>query len=242
MQQASVELKNRGAVLTTITKEGCMKLSKWCCGVALAGSLVATDAFADAGHTGFEGIVGLSGAVLDQDVKLTGAAKTSVVKPKDIMAGLTGTLSLGYRFNSYAGVYLEQDLGGIWWTGDTKKINDHSWFIGGTYVMGRGIFSLLAKKAELDLKFGLGMMYTDGDKDSVGKTKIALITKKNGDPTVAFAFKVGASFTYYVTSNIGVGIQVDYSMGLNKHEYDLGGEVTKNLHHINPGIHMRFGF
>ena len=140
MQQASVELKNRGAVLTTITKEGCMKLSKWCCGVALAGSLVATDAFADAGHTGFEGIVGLSGAVLDQDVKLTGAAKTSVVKPKDIMAGLTGTLSLGYRFNSYAGVYLEQDLGGIWWTGDTKKVNDHSWFIGGTYVMGRGIF------------------------------------------------------------------------------------------------------
>ncbi len=219
-----------------------MKLSKWCCSAALAGSLIATDAFADAGHTGFEGIVGLSGAVLDQQIKATGAAGSAIVKPKDNMAGLAGTISIGYRLNSYTGFYLEQDLGGIWWTGDEKKHNDNGWFLGGTYLAARGIFGLLAKKAELDLKLGVGIMYTDGGKYRLGKTKYNLITDKKGDPTVAFAFKVGASFSYYVTSDIGVGVQLDYSMGLNKHDYEGGGEVTKCLHHIVPGVHLRFGF
>ena len=216
-----------------------MKLSRLGCGVALAGSLFATDAFADAGHTGFEGIVQLSAPIIQHEYKATGVAHEAIVKPKDVMAGFNATLAIGYRFNSYAGVYLEQDLGGHWWTGDSKKLIKDGWFIGGTYVAGRGIISLLNKSAELDLKVGIGMMYSDGKK---GKVKGPIFTKKNGDPTVAFAMKFGASFSYYVTSEIGVGVHLDYSLGLHSYDYELGGEVKHHLHLINPGVHLRMGF
>ncbi len=217
-----------------------MKLSKLACGVALAGSLFATDAFADAGHTGFEGIFQLSAPVLDQEFKASGNAGSVMVSPKDVMAGINGTLAFGYRFNAYTGLYLEQDLGGVWWTGDTADIEDRGWFIGGTYLAVRGLFGVLNKNAEVDIKVGVGMMYTDGDK--LGKKKQAMMINKDGDPTVAFAMKFGASFTYYVTSNIGVGLQLDYSLGINKQDYEGGGEFTQLMHLVNPGLHLRVGF
>ena len=217
-----------------------MKLSKLGCGLALAGSLVATDAFADAGHTGLEGIFQLSVPVLDQSITASGAAKSVTESPKDVMAGINGTLAIGWRFIPNFGLYLEQDLGGVWWTGDTADIEDRGWFLGGTYIVGRGLVGLMNKNAELDFKLGFGMMYSDGDK--VGKKKVAMIVNKKGDPTVAFAMKIGASFTYYVTSNIGVGVQVDYSMGVHKYDFEGGGEITHLLHLVNPGLHLRVGF
>ena len=217
-----------------------MKLSKMACGaVVLAGSMFATDAFADASHTGFEGIVQLSAPIIKQEHKATGAAKDVVVKHKDVMAGFNATLSVGYRFNSYAGAYLEQDLGGHWWTGDTKKLIKDGWFIGGTYIVGRGLIGLLGNSAELDFKIGIGMMYSDGKK---GEAKGPLFPKKNGDPTVAFAMKFGAGFTYYVMPDLGIGVQLDYNLGIHEYDNDGGGDVKFYLHHINPGVHVRMGF
>ena len=218
-----------------------MKLSKLACGVALAGSLFATDAFADAGHTGFEGIFQLSAPVLDQEYKISGDKGTyQFPKNDDVMAGISGTLAFGYRFNAYTGLYLEQDLGGVWWTGDTADYIDDGWFIGGTYLALRGMFSVLNKNAEIDLQVGVGVMYTDGEKR--GKKKVALMLNKDFEPTAAFAMKFGASFTYYVTSNIGVGLQLDYSLGINKQDIEGGGEFTQLMHLVNPGLHLRVGF
>ena len=220
-----------------------MKLSKWYCGLALAGSLVATDAFAYSDYSGLEGIVSISASILAQDIEASRSeARAVVVVPKDNMVGLSGTLAIGYRFEPSGGIYLEQDLGGIWWTGDTKKHNDNTWFIGGTYITGRAKIAFLPKHTEFDVKLGVGMMYTDGGRYRPGKAKYNLITDKENYPTVAFALKAGVSFSYYVTSNIGIGIQFDYSFGLNMHDHELGGDVVQYLHHMVPGAHIRFGF
>ena len=121
-----------------------MKCTKILCGLALASSLVATNAYAETHWTGFETRLGLTATILDAhtkndakkaEYKVEGDKDGEFQHAKDIAAGLSGTISFGYRWDMF-GIYLEQEIGGVWWTGDSgdkdKGGDDKSHIIGGS--------------------------------------------------------------------------------------------------------------
>lgn len=203
------------------------------CGTALAGLLFSSNAHADAGHTGFEALakltvpIALTTLTTEEEFDI-GYDTTS----SDALVGINGTLSFGYRFKFF-GVYLEQDLGGVWDTSSSDGEGgyydydddygpdgpEEKHFIGGTYLMMRGIIPLHYDEVELDFSAGAGALY--------GQVIDA-----------AFAIKVGASISYFFTSEIGVGISIDYSLGMDfSHK---GGTLL--THEINPGLLARYHF
>lgn len=220
-----------------------MSLKKALVGLALASAFVATDAQAETFWEGLEMRIGVTAPIVDNHVKYELDSKygdfDSGYKhtPEDVFAGISGTISFGYRWGIF-GLYLDEDLGGVWYTGDTEGDNE-AIFVGGTYLTFRGLLGL-RHDVELDLGLGLGMMYSD---DNHG----ALITNKDGDAAPCFAIKVGVGLTYYLIPNtVGVGINFDYSLGLNivsdSRVNGLVGEVKGTMYHLvhymNPGIHV----
>ena len=213
-----------------------MKLNKLLCGAALAGSLVATDAFADASHEGLEFGLSLNVSIVTGSVEVDGSSADF----KETMVGFDGRLSIGYRFQWF-GIYLDQDLGGIWVVGDSEEDDyfdedegdDKGVFLGGTFVTARGILPLMENALEVNVGLGLGMMYGGGDK--------SVILNDEGDPSVAFALKVTAGLTYYLTDSIGTGITFDYNVAFNNIKV-AGTEIKRTIHSINPGLHIRAQF
>ena len=210
-------------------------------------SLFSANAFAQAGATGFDLIGGLYVPVLDQDVKFSGGNMTTTVTSEDPMVGIGGAIAFGYKWQ-YIGVYVQQDLGGVWLTGDDadaadKTDSNYGWFLGGTYAVLRGMYPVNSQ-FQVDVGVGLGVMYGDGDdaKDGLKKDyKFPLISDKHGDPSAAFAMKFAFSGTYYFAGNMGVGLMLDYNLGVKTYK-DGGIEVKRYLHQVNPGFHFRMNF
>ena len=192
-----------------------MKFKPLLCGLSLAGSLVATDAFAETGWNGYDLRVSVTAPIVDQHTKLDfeNLVPEGYEHASDVWAGFGGTISLGYRWGVF-GLYVDQDLGGVWWTGefDVKPT-----VVGGTYLTFRS-FLVLIENVEIDFGIGLGTMYSGGKAQ-----ENVLIFNKNFERSSAFAIRVGASLTYYVTKSIGVGINMDYSLGLNIFKGDREG-------------------
>ena len=234
-----------------------MKLLKsFLFGLALISAFAATDALADSTHKAFETRVAVTASVLDQHAKMEGGGQSSDWQhAPDVMAGINSTISFGYRWR-YVGLYFDEELGGLWWTGDTKKIAKDGVFFGGSYVTVRPLIGI-KKKIEIDFAVGVGMMYSAASKssssgddnyedyqdysnDSSVSTK--LIANKDGDSVPCFAIKVGVGFTYYVMKNFGLGVNFDYNLGIHVVSYDGGISHTTLFHHMNPGLHANIQF
>ena len=195
-----------------------MKLvQKIFCASALVGSLMATNAYADAVHEGFDTRLVASALILAESGPGSGGL---------IGAGINGTISLGYRFHQNVGVYVDQDLGGVWFTSGTNEYDDEesssAIFRGGSFAVVRGIFGAYYDDIEFSIGGGPGAMY-------------------GGGITACFAIKLSATFTYYITENIGVGINVDYNLGFIKPEDEFEIEMLL-VHHINPGLLLHVNF
>jgi len=138
------------------------------------------------------------------------------------------------------GVYIDQDLGGVWNADDDVDDfrDDEAHFLGGTFLVARGILPC-TDQFMFDLGFGLGVMYSDGDKTKdieEGNYKYPLIFNKDGNPSAAFAIKLSFSLAYFFTDTIGAGIYVDYNYAFKKNKSDY--EVTYHYHVVNPGIQL----
>lgn len=209
----------------------------------------ASSAFAQAGDRGFDVRVHLGAEIL----KLSGGASVSTgglsasgVSDEFVdFVGMMGKISFGYRWN-YFGVYIDQDLGGVWYQDDDDENgkDDDGNFLGGTFIVGRGIYPIM-KNLQVDLAFGIGVMYGAGDSgDDLLKedAHVSLVMNEDFDPSAAFAIKAGVSLTYYFTDMIGAGIFFDYNFATRTNEYkgNLGikTELTFKYHVMNPGIQL----
>ena len=212
------------------------------CGLALAGSLVATSAYAETDYHGLETQLAITGAIVDQHLGFGYAPDYE--HSEYLWAGINGTISIGYRWGR-VGLYVDQDLGGVWWTGEIKDGEEKPdpAFIGGTYLTLRGLIPA-RKHAEIDLGLGFGAMYGGGSREKGS----CLVLDENLNRSAAAAFKFEIGLTYYFTANIGLGINLDYNLGLNIFEVssstcEMFGEydcdrVNHLIHQINPGIHV----
>ena len=162
-------------------------------------------------------------------------------------AGLSFKLSAGYRWQYY-GIYLDQDLGGVWYNDKGKdEMDDKGRFLGGTYVVFRGIYAIMPNFS-VDLGFGLGVMYSGGNKakdmedmDDPSDYRSPVIFDKNNDPSAAFAMKLSLGLTYFFSSSIGAGINLDYNIGLKTLKNEAFGGESKmkfRYHQINPGLQL----
>ena len=155
--------------------------------------------------------------------------------------GLMGQISIGIRW-SMGGIYLTQDLGGVWLNEDNEEYQNgikKGRFLGGTFVVGRFIIPATSN-FQIDLGAGLGLMYGHGQKPISGANYTpSLIYNENGDPSVAFAIKVGISMLYYITPAIGLGVFCDYNYAFKTFNDSSEGfnlKTTINYHNVNPGI------
>lgn len=123
------------------------------------------------------------------------------------MNGFTFTLMVGYRAMDWLAIELEQDLGGIFWEGGK---HDWSAFYGATMFEGRFIYAL--KAFELFAKLGLGAVYIAGD-DEVGGVKF------NWD-NAWFGLRLGIGADYMISSNLGVGLNFDYTPSFDDDHVD----------------------
>jgi hypothetical protein len=189
------------------------------------------------------------------------AKQDGMRRNKSILGGISGTIAIGYRFNKLFGLYYDQTIGSHLWLKVTdedqqdaiRKSNENegsyyygaTGFMGASYVTGR-LFIALAHDVELGFDLGLGMMYDKGgDKDPGMLFKVENYPKdwKDYPSSPCFAFKVGLSFSYYISKYVGVGINFDYALGIHGYEYkvqdgtSLTQETTVLLHYMTPGIH-----
>lgn len=204
--------------------------------IFLTVAFISTNAFAQAGKEGFDLRIGLGAdiAILNGRFDLNSFGYDN---NKDAhYVGLLGKLEFGYRWN-LAGIYLQQDLGGVFYTDDEYDAVDATGkFFGGTYVIGRGIYPIF-DNFQIEFGFGLGVMYSGGKE----KTRDLLFSNEDGKAAAAFAIKLGFSAAYYITNNAGIAFFLDYNYGVRKNNY--GSLVTTlNIHNVIPGVQyvMRF--
>ena len=92
-------------------------------------------------------------------------------------------------------------------------------------------------------------MYSNGD-DLVPDMRTPIIVNDDGKASAALSFKASASLTGYFTDIFGMGIGVDYTVGLNKMKYEEeidNGKIRKIrmnnvVHFLKPGLHFRLRF
>ena len=147
----------------------------------------------------------------------------------DTTYGIGASLSIGYRF-MFMGVYLEQDLEGIF---GEKDFAD-SRFLGGTYLTFRviGTFNTI----ELEAGFGLGAMYMASTQPD-----IMIDCDGHAESAASFAMKftIGATARF---GEVGIGLHLDYDLGINPQTLNGDYEVTQYLHDIQPGLHFMYAF
>ena len=202
---------------------------------ALFVSLFATSAFAE-----FEVRMGVSAGLLDWSNDINGWG--------DPLAGVSGNIELGYSWSGF-GIYLSQDIAGLWWTGATGDDmamigKDYARFLGGTYLMFRGQFG---KIIMFDFGIGLGAMYSgSGDDDAAGIDYALLIpkTSEHDNTPVQFATKMSLGVSFRVTKKFLMGLHLDYAIGFAKLSYSShdgwGSHDRWETHYLMPGIHFQF--
>ena len=158
-----------------------------------------------------------------------------------LMTGINATISIGYRWQ-YIGVYIDQELqyadmihtddGG---TGD-------SGFIGGTYLMFRGIIPI-NQKIQLDVGMGPGIMYSPV---IIYKSYMHEAYGTKHAPHYVFGAKSSVAFLYYFSDVFALGFSIDYSFGiLQNYQYQEFDEPNSSyykveqgrmFHNLNPGL------
>ena len=224
-----------------------MKLAKFALASAilLATSLFATNAFAD---IDIRAGINFSAIGITEDSTQSdyyGYYHRQHLEFEDPMIGVTGTLSLGYRW-SIIGLYIEQDIGGLWWTGYTSTVEGYNYedasILGGTYATVKLILPL--GSTDIDLGLGLGAMYSTGAKHDEPQDSYAIIIDRNMDPSAAFAIRFTMGFTHFFGDFIGIGLHFDYNVGFNyvTPNRAIWGDIRNyesTVHQINPGLHLQ---
>lgn len=106
--------------------------------------------------------------------------------------GFGFTIYGGYRFLDWVGVYLDQQLSGVWGNSEGPGL-----FVGSTVVNAR--FFLPVGPVELWGQIGMGAGYTAIDEHSWG----------------AFDFKLGIGAQFPITNNIAIGGKFAYQVFAN---------------------------
>ncbi len=221
-----------------------MKVKALALGLLLSffSAFFATNAFANPG-SGLE--IKVSGTAPIVNFTTTKEGERGSVTYKDEydyaewMVGFNGRISLGYRW-SLIGLYIDQDLGWVKYNNTENKDID-PYFLGGTYFTFRALIPLSA--LEFDFGLGLGLMYSNGDDARAHTKHMAITTDSDGDASPCFAFKIAIGLSYFITNSIGIGIDLDYAVGMNIVSYHEDGyrvEQTDYIHHFTPGLHLRF--
>ncbi len=211
---------------------------------ALVCVLFSTQAFADDFESGIDIRLGLSASTLSLG-QYDYSSKVGMVE-EHILAGISGNLSIGYRW-SYVGLYLEQDMGGFWSTFDSDDDYDYDEggdepsFLGGTFLVFRA-FLPVTDSFFLEFGLGLGLMYSE-EKGEEYKESIIMPRKSNGDEgdPIAFAAKFSFAMTYYANHVFGIGLHVDYDLGLQFFDFEET-DINMKYHNVMPGIHVHLRF
>lgn len=214
--------------------------------VLLATFLFATSAYAD---IDIRAGIDLTVAGISEDSAMieNGRIYRQHLEFEDPMVGASGTLSVGYRWTAF-GLYIEQVMGGLWWTGPTSEIEGYQYedssFLGGTFLTAKFIAPLGA--TEFDLGIGLGAMYSAGPKwgDADYNKGYTIIIDKDMDPGAAFAIRFVMGFTHFFGDLIGIGLHLDYNVAFNfvKPNKNIWGNVSNfesTIHQFNPGLHVQ---
>lgn len=112
----------------------------------------------------------------------------------DDFNGMTFSLEFGYRINDWLGIFIEQDLGGLFYK---KHHADIDMFYGATVFEGKVFYAI--KALEIFGKLGIGATYAADSEDGYDWD--------NG----WFALRLGVGATYYIGSNWGIGLNFDYT-------------------------------
>ncbi len=127
-------------------------------------------------------------------------------------------LQIGYRIYDWVGVYLDQDLGGIFWDRGRWE-DDYSYFQGATILNAR--FFVPVSVIELQFKAGIGATYQakhdDGEDWSEGQ----------------FAIRLGIGAFYDITTSFGIGATFEYTPA-------IGDDYVK--HFVSLEAQARFKF
>ena len=205
----------------------------------------ATNAFAEPSQSGVDIRVSATVPIVGFSTTVESSNSWSTYEDKydydEWMVGFNGRLSVGYRF-SVIGIYLDQDLAWVKYNNEKNKDLD-PYFLGGTYLTFRflGVFNNL----EFDLGLGLGAMYSNGDDLKAHTTHPAITVDSDGNASPCFALKLAIEMTYFFTDHIGIGIDLDYAIGMSFLSYhDDGYRVSQTdyIHHFTPGLHVRYAF
>ncbi|MBO4349361.1 MAG: hypothetical protein J6A01_00245 [Proteobacteria bacterium] len=214
--------------------------------VFLATFLFTTNAFADIDiRAGID--FSIAGISEDSAMIENGRVYRQHLEFEDPMIGVSGTLSLGYRWTIF-GLYVDQVIGGLWWTGPTSELEgyryDDASFLGGTFLTAKFIAPL--GSTEVDLGFGLGAMYSAGPNwgDIDYNKGYTIIIDKDMDPSAAFAVRFVFGFTHFFGKLIGIGLHLDYNVAFNfvKPNKAIWGNVSNfesTVHQFNPGLHVQ---
>ena len=165
-------------------------------------------------------LVNYAHVFFEQNIHDSGQIKNAEELDSDL-SGFGGTISIGYKWR-YAGLYIDQDLDSVkgmaecWCIG--SDLRDDWEFLGGTYLVAR-VSPPISERFELDLGFGAGVMYSNGDDLDPGNST-PIIVNDDGKASVALSFKASASLTGYFTDSFGMGLSLDYTVGLNKMKYE----------------------
>lgn len=128
------------------------------------------ECFAQAAHTGGDFRAGVRIPIINIAGASVGGDVASIELPDETWVGVGLSLSIGYRW-TYFGLYLDQDIEGVWPTGDAKDYYDGDGrFYGGTYFMLRGLIPIIDKHL-IDIGWGMGAVYSD-KKGIMGDGKI----------------------------------------------------------------------
>jgi len=217
-------------------------------------SVFSSQALAQNYPRGFDLRVGIGASVMYNDI--TVKVLSTSVKEKERYMGINTNISVGWRWK-YVGLYLDQDLGGIWRT-QTLNIdrfldesfeplsdaNSKKRFLAGTYFLVR-FFIPFNDQAFISIAAGIGQTYNTGSSDIWHKTK-----KFAGS---GLAFKLQLQTTFFVTSFMGLGLTLEI-VGTDSSEKGiflpdpeipgLKNRVTMayDIYIFQPGVHVNFNF
>ncbi len=184
----------------------------------------------------------------------------SVFDHSEQLMGFGGTVSIGYKWH-YVGLYLDQDLGGVYPRDEELQgYKDTNWhFLGGTYLVVR-VSPPVSDIFEMDLGFGAGMMYSDGDALSKRQPTVEnpnpssdsivpIIINGDGKAFISFSMKASFGFTVYFTDIFGMGLDFDYTIAFNRAKsepeftpFKYKVDIDNYVHYLKPGLHFRLRF
>lgn len=155
----------------------------------------------------------------------------------DPLVGGGANFEIGLNFDFF-GIYIDQDLAAIRDTGKTQNDMkaagiDKPKFYGATYLMLKGLFNIRILTFEADA--GIGIMYGKNDPSD------CIIPRNNtSEDPAQLAFKFSLGMTFNLIPLIGIGVHVDYALGLyDPTDLDRDG-AYEETHSFTPGLHVLF--